>query len=349
MVGCVLKLGALCAATAAHPAWALTALPQRLSETGLFVEGSTQQVLQGVLAYEPQFGLWTDGAAKRRWIYLPPGQGIDVAQADSWQFPAGTRLWKEFAFGRAVETRFMELQADGQWRYATYVWRPDGRDAVLAPVDGIADLPVPGAPGGRATIPSRADCLVCHDNGATPVLGFSALQLSTGGSTAPVGNQNSQAPQVDLPQLLRARLLRNVAPQWSKSQPDIPATDAVERAALGYLHGNCGYCHNDTGPLASLDLSLLQSADASTRSRARTLQTLLRTMGRYRDSAAPQLVQRVVAGDPTASILLHRMRSTSPSARMPPLGVSRPDNDATRLIERWIRSLSNNQPPGTTP
>ncbi len=115
-----------------------TSLPEHLSDdTGLFVEGSTTAVRPDVLSFSPQYPLWSDGAAKRRWIYLPPGTFVDASRPSAWEFPKGTRLWKEFRLGRRVETRFIERLPDGSWRYATYVWSEDGKDAVLASADGI--------------------------------------------------------------------------------------------------------------------------------------------------------------------------------------------------------------------
>ncbi len=84
------------------------------------------------IAFAPQYPLWSDGASKRRWIHLPPGTAIDASRADAWEFPLGTRLWKEFSYGRRVETRLIERLADGSWRFAAYVWNDEGTDAVLA-------------------------------------------------------------------------------------------------------------------------------------------------------------------------------------------------------------------------
>ena len=146
------------------------ALPQHLRDTGLYAEG--------VLAFSPQYPLWSDGAVKRRWIYLPPGTSIDATQPDAWDFPRGTKLWKEFSHGRALETRFIERTADGEWRFASYVWTADGADAVLAPAAGIREMPAPEAPGERYAIPAQDDCRACHEGAPVPVLGFSALQFS---------------------------------------------------------------------------------------------------------------------------------------------------------------------------
>src|SRR5688500_4722934 len=78
--------------------------PASLRATGLYTPGG--EVSAESLAFAPQYPLWSDGAAKRRWIRLPAGTSVDAAGAD-WVFPVGTRLWKEFSVaGRRVETRF---------------------------------------------------------------------------------------------------------------------------------------------------------------------------------------------------------------------------------------------------
>src|SRR5262245_45691543 len=78
-------------------------LPARLSETGLYLHGTVGAVDPGNLAYAPQYPLWTDGASKQRWLQLPEGTHIDASAPDHWQFPQGTRFWKEFSFGTRTE------------------------------------------------------------------------------------------------------------------------------------------------------------------------------------------------------------------------------------------------------
>ena len=72
------------------PAFAAPAAPlaARLSETGLYQPGSTTVVRPGVLAFSPQYPLWSDGARKRRWIALPPGASIDATQRRRLGVPA---------------------------------------------------------------------------------------------------------------------------------------------------------------------------------------------------------------------------------------------------------------------
>ncbi len=161
----------------AHAAGA-PALPEHLLDTGLYADASLSRLQPGVLPFTPQYPLWSDGASKRRWIQLPAGTSIDAAQPDAWEFPRGTKLWKEFSHGGRVETRFIERLMDGSWRYASYVWSADGKDAVLAPAAGIRELPMP-ASSARYSIPAQDDCRACHEGAPAPVLGFSALQLSS--------------------------------------------------------------------------------------------------------------------------------------------------------------------------
>jgi hypothetical protein len=70
------------------------ALPQHLRDTGLYADE--------VRPFSPQYPLWSDGASKRRWIQVPGGTSIDATRPDAWEFPRGTKLWKEFSHGGRV-------------------------------------------------------------------------------------------------------------------------------------------------------------------------------------------------------------------------------------------------------
>ncbi len=313
-------------------------LPQRLSETGLFVTGSTTAVNPQNLAFSPQYPLWSDGATKRRWLHLPPGATIDASHPDAWEFPPGTRLWKEFGYTRPVETRFIERLADGSWRYATYVWNADGTDAVLAPADGVAAAPVRDAPDGRYAIPSQADCRACHEGAAVPVLGASALQLSPDRDPLAPHAEPARGEHVDLPGLVARGLLRNLPPALLERAPRIGAATPTGRAALGYLHANCGHCHNDAGPLAPLELALAQEAAAGPAGSAKALRTIIGQASGYRPRGADAGVQRIVPGRQDDSVLAMRMRTRDPLVQMPPLGSRIADAAGIALVERWIRN-----------
>jgi hypothetical protein len=118
--------------------------PPLLSQTGLYAGEGTLHIDPRNRPFSPQYPLWSDGAAKRRWIHLPDGAAIDATDLSRWDFPIGTRFWKEFSFdGHKVETRFLWRVSKEQWVFA-----------------------------------SIADCRSCHDSARTEILGFDALNLS---------------------------------------------------------------------------------------------------------------------------------------------------------------------------
>ncbi len=332
-IALALACGPVLGASAADP------LPGRLSQTGLYLPGSTTRIDPANLPFSPQYPLWSDGATKRRWIRLPTGSDIDARDGDAWVFPPGTRLWKEFAVGRPIETRMIERLADGSWRFATYVWDADGQDGLLAPAQGMRRLPVPELPTGVYAVPSQTDCLACHDNQTTPVLGFSALQLSpVRDPDAPHAEAVPPELRVDLQTLQYAGLLRHLPAALQQQAPAIAARTATERAALGYLHANCGHCHNDTGPLATLDMNLQQQAMTPNASARRTRASLAAHAGRL-PSTTHRTPTEASELDAAAGLLLQRLQATRPQQRMPPLGVSIPDTVGIDPVRRWITQL----------
>jgi len=309
-------------------------LPARLVDTGLYAAGSTTELRAGVMPFSPQYPLWSDGTRKRRWIALPPGTAIDAARVDAWEFPVGTRLWKEFGYGRRVETRMIERLPDGSWRFATYVWNADNADATLAAEDG-AVVDIADAPGGRYSVPSRSDCAACHEGAAVPVLGFSALQLSSDRDPLAPHADPLHAGATDLRSLAARGWLRNLSPALLATPPRIEASTPLARAALGYLHGNCGHCHDAAGALTGLELLLAQQVAPGARSTEQTLASLLGHSSRFRPHGATN-AQRVAAARDGSSILTLRMKSSNPLDRMPPLGVQVVDQEGVALIDRWI-------------
>jgi hypothetical protein len=327
---CVLSWSA--AAVALSPAEASP--PSTLAATGLYADAGTLAVDPRHLAFSPQYPLWTDGATKRRWISLPPGGAIDGSDADAWVFPVGTRIWKEFSFqGRRVETRYLERRPDGQWLYAAYAWNPEEREALLVSPKGRRNA-YPLANGKTHTIPGVNDCKACHQGGRSAVLGFSALQLSA--ARDPNAPHAEDGAGVDLRFLVESGALTGYPRDTQATSPRIPSASPTERAALGYLHGNCGHCHNDQGPLRNLGLFLRQVLGSGSRATATTVGFPVR-------KAAPGQTQdatlRVAAGEPDRSALMQRVASRYPALQMPPLGTELVDDEAVTLLRRWIAEV----------
>jgi len=327
------------AATLAGAAFAATPEPPaRLADTGLYVDFAARVVAPGVLCFSPQYPLWTDGATKRRWIALPAGTWIDASDPDAWVFPVGTRIWKEFSFGRPVETRYMELGREG-WRYATYQWSADGSEAMLAPVRGVRQA-AEIRPGVAHALPSRYDCTSCHEGNRSPVLGFSALQLSSDRDPLAPHAEPPRPDDVDLAALIERGLVRGLPETLVARPPRIDARSPVERAALGYLHGNCSSCHNDRGALAaSVGMSLEVRLVPGHAPTSGALATALERESHFRPADRPASL-RLAAGDPEGSVLLRRVASREAALQMPPFGSRLVDEEAVALLAAWIRSQS---------
>lgn len=293
-------------------------LPPTLSATGLYADPARQLMAADVRPYTPNYALWSDGAAKRRFIRLPPGTRIDTSRMDDWSFPIGTQLWKEFIrAGKRVETRLLQrvrATPDG-WAAAAYVWDADQREARLS-VDGVDD-----ALETSHDVPEARSCAACHAGRASFVLGFSALQLS---------RVKTSERDLTLEQLAAADLISQPAP----SVLTIPGTSET-RAALGYLHANCGSCHNSARPSSAryvrphedLDLWLSASALGSPE------QTPT-----YR-SVLPDFV---VPGSPESSALWRRMQGPGfmhMKRRMPPVATEYRDATGSQIVASWIEQM----------
>jgi len=189
------------------------ALLEQLHKTGLFAAGEPERLGRHVRPFVAVHVLRSDAAAKRRWIRLPPGSVNDARNPDAWRVPRGTKLWKDFSQVGRVETRSLELGADGTWRFASFAWSADGRSARLAPAVGLA-LAAKGAPSGRFASPSRTDCLACHAGARSPLRGPSALQLGP-----------------ELPRWIRDGLVRHAPPAWRDRAPAPPGATGAERSA----------------------------------------------------------------------------------------------------------------------
>ena len=198
--------------------------PSKLSETGLYADISTDQIASYALAYHPKFELWSDGAEKKRYAYLPKCSQIDATNMDEWSFPVGTRFWKEFTVdGKRIETRLIHRfgSGPGDFIFAAYQWNDEGTDADRVP-EGVSD-----AMGTAHDIPSADKCTRCHGVLPEKILGFGAIELNHEGAGQTLATLGAEG-----------RLSKPNAKMFS-----VPG-DPKAQAALGYLHANCGNCHN---------------------------------------------------------------------------------------------------------
>lgn len=178
------------------------------------------------------------------------------------------------------------------------------------------------------------------------VLGFSALQLSSDRDPGAPHAEPLPAGAVDLTALVARGLVRNLPPRF-RSAPRIEADSATARAALGYLHANCGTCHVGSGAMASLRFALNYPLEPA----GGVPPAILTTAGhaskfRIQGDEGPGV--RLVPGDPDRSVLLARMSSRHPVLQMPPLGSGLVDEEAVRLIRQWIAGMEAHAPAAHT-
>jgi hypothetical protein len=287
-------------------------LPSRLSLTGLYAPGTVEDLASDVWSFSPRFELWSDGASKRRFIWLPPGAKIDTSDQDAWQFPVDTRVWKEFTRdGVRVETRLLQRLPSG-WLGVAYLWNDAQTDAIAAPYGAI------DAGGTPHDVPASNECNACHGGRSSHVLGFSAVQL---------------APSVDENELSLDALVRlELVTREPTVVPHVPGNE-TEQAALGYLHANCSHCHNASRPSRTgsrcfdpqndIDFTL-GAEEGTTVAETRTYRTAM---------------DHIQPGQPNESRLLDLVSQRSRFTQMPPLASEVVDTAAVALLRRWIEEM----------
>lgn len=278
--------------------------PPQLSGTGLFADVASGALAAGVRAYEPLYKLWSDGADKRRWLLLPAGTTIDTSDMDYWVYPVGTKAFKEFSVGSTrVETRMLHKVASNHWVFISYKWRPDLSDADAVP-EGEVD-----ALGTTHDIPDQGTCFACHANMADRLLGVSAIQL------------NNPASPLTLAELESSGRLSAPA----ATLPTLPG-DGVAQAAIGYLHANCGTCHNQRSMVYQQLLNRSPNSGGPvlwqpTGQLASVATTLAYTTTVNQPNGVLPELRIIQPGQPEQSELYLRMNQRGPgSLQMPPTG-----------------------------
>ena len=291
--------------------------PRTLAETGLYSDLEAGTLADGVIPYEVRYELWADGASKSRYLWLPPGTKIDTADMDNWVFPIGTKVWKEFRVaGRRIETRFLHKrgEGDGGWIMIAYAWSADGTHADAVP-DGVV-----GALGTTHDIPDTLACTSCHGGVRDALNGVSAFQLSAADGHGALSRLSADG--------------RLSSPPASEFQ--VPGTGTVQ-AALGYLHANCGHCHNDTSFLAKTHALRLRLRVADVTPESTTIYTTaIDAPMAHTWDGGPNVA--VAPGSPEGSQLFYRMGRRD-GYGMPPVGSRIVDDAALVTIRAWISGL----------
>ena len=309
--------------------------PATLSATNLFADLSTLSPAPGLLPYTPNLSFWSDHAIKRRWFIVPDALGtMTCTREGAWTYPEGTIWVKHFdlettrgnpATAQRIETRLLVKNSTGSYG-VSYRWNPAQTEATIV-ADAGADFPINVIENGipriqNYRIPSRSQCLTCHNPAAGHALSFNTRQLNLSANiNGFTGNQ------LDL--LTQAGYFSNTPVSPNLLPRHLRPTETafpLETRVRSYLDVNCANCHRSGG-----------SAPASWDGRAPlTLTETLLIHGAATNSGGDILNRLIVPGDPTNSIVLSRVSLTNGFTRMPPLGSSELDQSAISLLTEWI-------------
>jgi hypothetical protein len=325
------------------------ALPPLLSQTGVFSNTPSMSPASGLIPYNPNSPLWSDGAVKTRWLALPydggsdtSGQQIGFAATGEWSFPSGTVFVKHFALvtdetnstapPRRLETRLLVRDINGAVYGVTYKWRANNSDADLLATSLSENILITNATGVRTQTwyyPSPADCLVCHTPVANYVLGVKTRQLNGNITYPSTGVTDNQIRVFNRLGLLNPALDEAQIPTYSQLVSVTNLAADVTNRFRSYVDANCAQCHRPGGVThASFDARY---------------DTPLASQGIVNGSVVTSLGidnPRVVMPHDIWRSILHQRASVRTAIQMPPLATSLVDSNAMAVFVNFINSLS---------
>lgn len=335
--------------------------PRKLSETGLFTSTKDLTPAPGLVPYDVNSELWSDGAVKQRWLALP---GMAQMEYDGttypqpapgalpgFKFPDGTVAVKHFSIPtdaanpsslRRLETRILVFEqipgtqemGDQVWQGYTYIWNDDQTDAILADKNGQdlkLEIKDADAPGGKREqvwhFPSRFQCIMCHTMPAKFVLGLNTLQLNKDHDygQGKVVNQITAWSKLGLfknPPQKKPEELPKLA-NYRDEHADLNAR------ARAYLHSNCSHCHMKWGG-GNAEFQLLVTLDVKDTG----TENVKPAHGAF-GLKDPALLS---PGHPEQSLIAHRMKLIG-LGRMPHIGSNVVDKVGAKIVEDWIATL----------
>ncbi|MEZ6121758.1 MAG: parallel beta-helix domain-containing protein [Planctomycetaceae bacterium] len=298
-----------------------------------------------LLTYELNTPLFSDYTLKHRSIRLPEGQSMQWNETDVFDFPVGTVIAKTFSYPddtadasageRFLETRIEHRETTGWYGYS-YIWNDEQTDATLQLGGGVMDVEWTDSAGkhhqNRYQIPNANQCVSCHSQNEVFVpLGPTARNLNRSCSEHDSRNQ--------LTAWIEGGRLKG-APE---SRPRLAVFDDVHSGSLdqrarAWLEVNCAHCHNPLG---------------SARTSGLDLRTVQQEPARYGVFKSPVAAGKgsggrtydIVPGKPEESILMYRLETDEPGARMPSLARGMNHIESNALIREWIRSLPEEDAP----
>jgi uncharacterized repeat protein (TIGR03806 family) len=348
VIRCLLALALAIAAGAARAEPVNDALiregeaPALISAFNLFKDWKAQVPNDGLVPYDLNTPLFSDYAAKYRFVYVPAGQSALYHATSVFDFPVGSVFIKTFAFPadrrnpnenvRVIETRLL-IKRVGGWIALPYVWDEALGDAHLKIAGAKVDVSWIHDDGSvrsiRYAVPNKNQCKGCHDLGKEiSLIGPKAGNLNRDYAYAE-GAENQLAHWMKLG-ILSGSPEPSQAPRAAVF--DNASSGSLDARARAYLDINCGHCHNAQGPANTSGLFLDLAETNPT-----ALGIMKRPVAAGRGSGNREFA--IDPGRPENSILLYRMESTDPGVMMPELSRSLVHDEGIALIREWIAKM----------
>jgi len=298
-------------------------MPRLLSDFGFFADPAAQKPSPGVTPYRLNTPLFSDGAEKLRFAYVPQGEMAKASGEGLLDFPVGSALIKTFAFGegedrRLIETRVLLHRADG-WIALPYRWNDEQTEARLAIAGARLPVTTPDGKDISYRIPNKNQCKECHGlEGAVIPIGPKARNLSV----------DWLVQMVDAGHLDRMPEGADRLPLWEARKEA-----SAQAAARAYLDANCAHCHRPGATASNSGLDLRWEQDDP-----HSYGILKRPVAAGRGAGGFEF--SIVPGKPDESILPYRMASLEPGVAMPELGKATVDHDGVAVVRRWIAEMN---------
>ena len=294
---------------------------------------------QGVYSYDLTAPLFSDYAAKERFIYLPEGTNMEYqGDFNVLNFPIGTIIIKNFIYytdvrdkslgRRIIETRLL-VRKETKWKPFLYKWNDEQTEATRLIVGGTATASTIIENGNlkeitRYVIPRELDCRTCHNlNEEMIPIGPKPANLNR-----PMDNDLS-INQMD--NFVEQGIL-NGSPVSMSQIPDYSdSTLGPIIRGKAYLDANCAFCHRQGGTANANGLYINWEFEGE-----KIHTGIFKIPTNYN---APQLQYDIVPGNPDESILLYRMTQTEAPDVMPQIGRSINHNEGIEIIREYIYNI----------
>ncbi|TMM55902.1 T9SS type A sorting domain-containing protein [Maribacter algarum] len=326
--------------------------PQKLSDLNVFTDLQSLTPIDGLVPYDVNAPLWSDGAEKRRWIALTndgnhntPSEQIHFEKEENWSFPPGTVAIKQFDLPTdendpskvtKLETRFLVFTEDNDVYGVTYKWNDEQTDAFLIGIDEdiSQDYSITKSDGSIVNqtwnFPNRSQCIQCHNSVAGYSLGLKTRQLNKSYTYPSSGITSNQ---------LETWNHLNMFSEEIEKYTDLPVSANInsesssnEMKVRSYIDANCAFCHRPNGVEGAFD----------GRSLTALYDQLLVNTSAISHASLPGY-ELVVPQDIQNSLLYLRDISTE-ADRMPPIGRNMVDEDYMEVLIGWIEGLDIDGP-----